>query len=423
MSRLGNRWVVVTAGPLVNFMVGINLSWSVFVIPLMDAFGWTKMVATLPFTIYIIATSLVGIPAGRAQDRIGPRKVGIIGSIIFGCGFTLAALIGVMKNPLWLCLIFAPIAGMGGGIAYAATIPPARKWFPDKPAMALGLVVTGLGLSALLFAPLERYLIDTRGLAITFLIIGIIILVVSVFGSTLLRNPPEGWTPETRSQRRTGARVSASLIKRDCQPGEVLKSPRFYALWVMFAFTSAAGLMVIGHIAPYSQEAGLSPMAAATAAGVLAVFNGLGRPGSGLLADKIGVLKTMLLLFAIQGVMMLVFPHLARGLVTIYVLVSIIGFLFGSIFTVFPSITADFFGLRNLGVNYGLVFTAFGAGATLGPVTASYFYDTMHSYVVAFTIAAALTFIAVVLTIVLIFVPEKVRTREGAVPSEYKVDR
>ena len=120
-----------------------------------------------------------------------------------------------------------------------------------------------------------------------------------------------------------------------------------------------------------------------------------------MLSDKIGAIKTMLILFTIQGAMMLVFPHFAVAIVTIYISVAIIGFNFGANFVLFPSVIADFFGIKNLGTNYGLVFTAYGAGATLGPIMASYIYDTTQSYTMAFTIAAVLIFLAVVMALIL----------------------
>ena len=169
----------------------------------------------------------------------------------------------------------------------------------------------------------------------------------------------------------------------------------------MFVFMSAAGLMVIGHIAAYAEEVGLAVMYAAVAVGVLSVFNASGRPGSGMLADKIGVVKTMVILFAIQGIMMLIFPHFAISMVAIYISVAIIGFNFGANFTLFPSVVADFFGIKNLGINYGLLFTAHGVAATLGPIMASHIYDTTQSYTMAFTIAAGLVFLAVVIALIL----------------------
>ena len=400
LSKLSNRWTVIAGGFLLTLMQGVALSWSVFVRPLVDSFGWTKTAATLPFTIFLVGLALMMIPGGMAQDRMGPRKVAIFGSIVFGLGFILAGFIEDIGNPLWLYSTFGLMAGTGSGLAYACTMPAARKWFPDRPGLAVGLVITGTGMSALLFAPLQRYLIGTQGLGMTFFIIGAALLVVSVFSASLLSNPPQGWKPKGWKPRQSAA-TSTVVAARDYRPAEIIKLGRFWMLWVMFVFMSAAGLMVIGHLAAYAEEVGLAVMYAAVAVGVLSVFNASGRPGSGILADKIGVVKTMVILFAIQGIMMLVFPHFAISIVAIYISVAIIGFNFGANFTLFPSVVADFFGIKNLGINYGLLFTAHGVAATLGPIMASYIYDTTQSYTMAFTIAAGLVFLAVVIALIL----------------------
>lgn len=394
---LANRWTVIGGGFVLNLMTGIAFSWSVFVRPLMDSLGWTKTAVTLPFTIFIIVLALVMIPAGWAQDRIGPRKVAMLGGVLIGLGFILASFIEGIKNPLWLYLTFGLITGVGAGLGYACTIPPARKWFPDRPALGVGLVIMGAGMSAILFAPLQRYLIDTKGLGMTFLIVGIVLLVVSVSSASLLRNPPEGWKPKGWQPARS---ANSTVAARDYRPTRIIKTGQFWMLWVMFVLMSAAGLMVIGHIAAYAEEIGLAAMYAAVTASVLSGFNALGRPGSAMLCDKISVAKTMLILFILQGAMMVIFPHFALTILTIYIAVAIIGFNFGANFTLFPSATADSFGIKNLGGNYGLVFTAYGVGGTLGPIMGAYIYDATQSYTMAFTIAALFVFIAVAIALV-----------------------
>jgi OFA family oxalate/formate antiporter-like MFS transporter len=397
-----NRWTVIIGGFLLNLLLGVVYAWSVFVRPLMESYGWTKTTAMLPFTVFLVFFALMMIPAGRAQDKMGPRKVGIVGGILLGFGFILASFIGRFESPIWLYCSYGVIAGAGCGLGYACSIPPARKWFPDKPGLAVGIVVGGFGMSALLFAPLQRYLIDTQGLQITFLIIGIVLLVLSVFSASLLRNPPREWKPKGWEPLQVTT-TSATPATRDYGLGEVIKSGQFWMLWLIFVFMSAAGLMVIGHVAAYTEELGIAAMHAAVAAGVLSAFNALGRPGAGALADRIGVMKTMLVLFTLQGVMMLVFPYFAVTLVTIFITVAIIGFNYGASFALFPTATGDIFGIKNLGVNYGLVFTAYGVGGTLGPIMGSYVYDTTESYTLACAIAAVLIFVAVAMTLVFRF--------------------
>ncbi|RLG58839.1 MAG: oxalate:formate antiporter [Candidatus Hydrothermarchaeota archaeon] len=388
-----NRWLVVFAGFLLNLMLGIVYAWSVFVRPLMGEFGWTKTTTMLAFSIFLMVFAILMVPAGRAQDRMGPRKVAMVGGVLLGLGFILASFVTSIKSPYWLYLTYGVVAGAGCGLGYACPIPAARKWFPDRPGLAVGLVVMGFGMSALLFAPLERMLLDMYGIQKTFFIIGCILLIVAVFAASLLRNPPEGWLPEGYNPATT--QQTANVISgKDIEPMDMIKTKQFWMLWISFVFMASAGLMVIGHIAAYARELGIEKMAAALAASVLSVFNAMGRPGSGALSDKIGRAKTMFILFLIQGCIMIIFPKFAVTLMTIYIAVAIIGFNFGANFALFPSATADFFGTKNLGVNYGLVFTAYGVGGLLGPIMGARVYDATQSYTIAFTVAGILALIA-----------------------------
>ncbi len=386
-------WTVIFAGFLLNLMLGIVYAWSVFVKPLMESFGWSKTVASLPFSIFLLIFAIMMVPAGRTQDRIGPRKVAMLGGVLLGLGFILSSLIETIRNPAWLLLTYGIVAGAGCGLGYACPIPVARKWYPHRVGLATGLVVMGFGMSALIFAPLERAFIDAYGIGNAFLYIGVILLVVSVIAASLLRNPPESVVQVQQNP--------VVVSERDYGPIEMLRTPQFWMLWFSFMFMALVGLMVIGHIAPYAQERGLDPYAAAFAASALAVANALGRPGAGWLSDIIGRPKTMFLLFLLQGIVVIAFPHFALALATIYLGAIIIGFNYGANFSLFPSATGDFYGTRNLGVNYGLVFTSYGVGGLIGPIMAGYVFDVTGSYEMAFLVAGILAIIAAVISLAL----------------------
>lgn len=392
-----SKWVVIVAGFLLNLMLGIVYAWSVFVKPLMGSFGWSKTTASMPFSVFLLIFALMMVPAGRTQDRIGPRKVAMLGGALLGIGFLLSGLIETIQSPYWLIFSYGVVAGAGCGLGYACPIPVARKWFPERVGLATGLVVMGFGLSALIFAPLERLLIDTYGVSTTFYILGVILLVVAIFAASLLRNPPEGVT----AQATQAAQKVVAKTEKDVGPAQMLRDYRFYLLWISFFFMALTGLMVIGHLAAYAQERGIEPVAAALAVSTLSAFNALGRPGAGAISDKLGRATTMFILFAIQGIVVIAFPHIAISLAAIYICAAIIGFNFGSNFALFPSATGDFFGTKNLGVNYGLVFTSYGVGGVVGPIMAGYVYDVTGSYEIAFTVAGVLALIAACLSFIL----------------------
>lgn len=395
---MASKWLVIFAGFLLNLMLGIVYAWSVFVNPLMNTFGWSKTLASLPFSIFLLIFALMMVPAGRTQDRIGPRKVAMLGGVLLGAGFLLSGLIESIQSPYWLIFSYGVIAGAGCGLGYACPIPVARKWFPERVGLATGLVVMGFGMSALIFAPLERVLIDMYGISTTFYILGAILLVVAVFAASLLSNPPETLAKPSANPAKVEVVEAA---KPEVGPAEMLRDYRFYVLWLSFFFMALAGLMVIGHIAPYAQERGLEPLAAAFAVSILSVANAVGRPGAGALSDKIGRAMTMFVLFLIQGITLIAFPHIALELITIYICAAIIGFNYGANFSLFPSATGDFFGTKNLGVNYGLVFTSYGVGGLVGPIMAGYVFDVTGSYEIAFLVAGVLALVAAFMSFLL----------------------
>lgn len=187
------RWRIVLAGFLLALMGGMSYAWGVLVLPLMDRFGWSKAEAALPFTVFLVVFALAMVPAGRLQDRLGPRAVATAGALLYFVAYAGAALIGHVHSVWWLVATYGVLGGIACGLTYACIAPTARKWFPDKPALAVSTAVMGFGLAALVLAPLKsEYLIVVHGIEGTFLVIGAATLVVDLLAARLLRNPPEG---------------------------------------------------------------------------------------------------------------------------------------------------------------------------------------------------------------------------------------
>jgi OFA family oxalate/formate antiporter-like MFS transporter len=293
------------------------------------------------------------------------------------------------------------------------------KWFaPTKKGLISGTVVAGFGLASVYTAPLTGNLLATAGLNATFLYLGIGFLVAILAFAQLLKDPPADYVPEpdTRVIHSSNAVKSAA---REYTWQEMLRTPQFYLIWLMYAFAAGAGLMVVGIIAKYAQgiEGVASQLAIVTdsftggnldwvaKAGAtftfvmaLAVGNGAGRPITGIVSDRFGRSRTMMAVFLMQAVFMAL---LASGFVQSYavllVLAAFVGAMYGANLTLFPAMTYDFFGTKNCGVNYGLVFTAWGAGGVLGSIGAGFAKDVFGSFTVAFWIAAALLLVATVI--------------------------
>ncbi len=394
------RWSIPFAGFLLALMGGFSYAWGVFIIPMVERFGWSTAEAALPFTVFMMVFALAMVPAGRLQDIAGPRKVSAVGAILFFLAYGLAALVGHFPYSWWLVVTYGVIGGVACGLTYACVAPPARKWFPDKPGLAISFGVMGFGLAALAFAPLKAgYLIPTYGIEGTFLIISITTLVVCLFAAWLIRDPPEGWKPPGWEPGEEAEHTG--IVIREAAPGDLVSSPVFYVMWLTFALMISGGLMAMKIIPPYGEVVvGLTPVEAAWAVAIFAGFNGFGRPLAGFLSDRFGVVWVMIATYIIQTATLLSFHVFAVTLPTLYVASAFLGWSFAVTLSLFPALTALCFGTKHLGINYGLVFTAFGVGA-LSPVVGSWMFDVTGSYAPIFISTGILAAIGLILCVVL----------------------
>ena len=388
-----NRWNVIIGGVLMNLALGVIYAWSVFVAPFEADFGWTRTEVSVVFTIAILSVGSWFVVAGFLQDRFGPRRVAAAGGILYALGFFLAS---QTDSLLWLYITFGALAGAGNGFGYAIPIPVVSKWFPDRRGLAVGLVVGGYGAGSGIYGPLAReVLIPAYGWQGTMQISGAIFLVMTLVAAWLLRNPPEGYKPPTAAPAPAAgsAPPPAAPAGRDYATGEMVRTPTFYLLWIAYCLGSAAGLMVISQLVPVGTAAGLGA-AAGLGLTIGAIGNTGGRVLSGWMSDTFGRLNTLRLMVLLSAVALPVFYIFAGQVVLFYLLLVVIYYCYGTLLSVFASTCADFYGTRNMGVNYGLLFSAWGVAGIVGPVIAGRVYDATGEYEQAFYIAAGLAVVA-----------------------------
>jgi MFS transporter, OFA family, oxalate/formate antiporter len=389
-------WTVVIAALSINLVLGVLYAWSVMGKALVLQWHWKATQASLPFTISAASFALTMIFAGRWQDKIGPRYVATLGGIILGLGLITSSF---AKTPAMMLVTFGLIGGIGIGLGYSASTPPSIKWFPPaRKGLITGIVVSGVGLAAVYIAPLTQYLLKTTSIPYTFLILGVgTILFVSLF-SQLLANPPAGYTPApSAAPGAAGAKRPTDRPSLDWH--EMLRTVQFYQLWLMFVLAAAAGLMIISQVALIAQDQahidkwGFAPVA------TLAIFNTLGRLVSGFLSDRIGRTNTMILAFVLQAANMFAFSYYTTPSRLMFGS-AFTGLCYGTIFTLFPAATADFYGVRNLGVNYGMVFTGFGVAGVIGPILAGEIRDASGNYHSAFVISGVMLLVGAALAFI-----------------------
>jgi MFS transporter, OFA family, oxalate/formate antiporter len=420
-----NRWTVVIGALLVQVILGTVYGFSVFVQPLEAEFGWSRATTQWAFSFALATFAITMIPAGRLQDRIGPRKVATIGGLLLGVSFLLGAALVAEDRPWALYITYGLIGGAGIGFAYVCPIAAAVKWFPDKKGLVTGLAVAGFGAGALFFAgPASILLLPPAegrealgfsqilliGLGIgegggfgigwqTFFILhGIVSAIAVTIGALLLRNPPAGWQPEGYRPDEAGSKAQAEVGWQ-----ELLNTPLACMLWLTFIFGATSGLMAIGQWTPL-MGAILGDETFAPAwmggfgrfvepVGILAIFNALGRIFWGKVSDIIDRPRAMMIMFLAQGMAFMLLVSVESHL-AVFLASAWVGLNFGGNFALFPSATADYFGTRNFGINYGWIFTAYGVAGILGPVVGGILFDVTSAYVMAFLFAGILCFIA-----------------------------
>ncbi|MCJ7693003.1 MAG: OFA family MFS transporter [Sedimentisphaerales bacterium] len=388
-------WRVTFAGMGINLALGILYTWSVISKHIPAEWGWNEDDKSLPYMFACLIFSLVMVPAGRMQDKIGPRIVASIGGVLVGIGFILAS----TTTSLWgFVLGFGVLAGAGIGFGYASATPPAVKWFSAaKTGLITGIVVSGFGLASVYAAPATTWLIENFGFQKTILTWGIAFLIAVVGLAQLLKPPPKGYVPVGSSPVQPPV---AGAKKEEFLPKELFGTVQFYLIWFMYACGAGAGLMIIAKLATIAKiQANISLGFILVA--VLAIGNGGGRILAGMLSDKIGRKATMLICFVSQAILILLLSRATEGsvLASIPVLTVIsmfIGANYGANLSLFPSITKDFYGMKNFGVNYGLVFTAWGVGGFLLAKLAGAMYVKYQTFNVAYYGASALLIIAAV---------------------------
>ena len=290
-------WRVAFAGLGINLALGILYTWSVISKNIPVGWDWNESDKSWPYSVAVLVFCLVMVPAGRMQDKIGPRIVAAIGGVLVGAGFIVASL---TTSLFGFVLGFGVLAGAGIGFGYASCTPPAVKWFPAaKTGMIAGIVVSGFGLASVYAAPLTSWLINTYSFNMAMMTLGIGFLVIVVGLAMALKAPPAGYVPPG------SAPVNAEGSKKvDYLPKEMLKTYQFYLIWFMFACGAGAGLMIIGKLAAIAdKQVGISLGFLLVA--VLAIGNGGGRVLAGIFSDKFGRNKMLFAFFVLQAIMII----------------------------------------------------------------------------------------------------------------------
>jgi len=389
-----SRWMVAIAGTVMMMCLGTVYSWSLFARPLIAAFAWSSTTTMWAFSTAIFALGVGAVCGGRLQDRFGPRNIALAGVVLWAIGNVLAGVLTPRFGATALYLSYGVVGGFGLGMGYVSPVAMVTKWFPDHRGFASGLVLTGFGLGAFfynaivpLYAPFalaakdaSNYLAtgaplsagDVQAIMTVFMWSGVAYLGIGGLCALLLRDPPAGF----------GRRVNdpPKAEGRQFTPCEVLRTPQFYMLWLMLFCSVTAGILVISNAVPiFSDLTGATAAFAAPVVGLLAVFNGIGRVLWGHASDRIGRNTAFTLILGIQAVVFALMPILHSTLF-VGIAFGIVLLCNGGSFGTMPAFNADYFGTKYMGLNYGMIITAWGFAGVAGPLLAARVKDMTGSF-------------------------------------------
>jgi MFS family permease len=364
----------------------------------MKAHGWvgalTAEQASNPASLCILIFALLMIPGGKIQDKYGPTVAGSISAVFMGLGMIIAATANSYAGILWG---FGVGGGIAMGIGYAAPVPATRRWVgPHQVGVMIGITVAGYGGAAFYVAPLIKWLIVSYSLSTSFMVLGIAYLIVIGIAAQVLAWPEEGYVapqpPETEATRK----AAASVV--DWKTGDMMGTWQCYALIILFCLNTQAGLLIIGHAAKIVKPFLAQGFILVAAGGFM---NAAGRVGTGKYSDIIGRDKAYMLNAFLAALCMFALPAIiaAKSLFMAFVACMIAYWVYGGGLALLPSYTADFYGPKNLGFNYGIVFIGWGLGAFM-PKLAGRIRDVTGSYDAAFYVAGGLLILAILIAFV-----------------------
>jgi MFS transporter, OFA family, oxalate/formate antiporter len=399
-------WLVTYSAAALGLIFGSLYIWSVIKSGIPVSWEWSNAEKALPYATMAIVFSAIMIPAGRMQDRYGPRPMIFFGGFLTGLGCIISGLGGA--SLLGYLVGFGIVTGIGVGVGYSALIPTAIKWFPrEKTGLVTGIVVAGIGMAPVFLAPLTVWLLKLyskpnvsgtieMGVSSTMVSLGVVIWLVVFLLTWFVVNPPLGYTPLTRTS-------SENLVRdEEFDWKQMLSTVQFWLLFLMFFIGSSAGLVFIGVAADLGKEA-LKQFAFLTVV-VLSLGNSAGRVIAGIISDRIGRLWTLFIDNLFQCAVIFVLYKLTQNMGiswwAILIIVFLIGMNYGGNQTIFPATCKDYFGIRNFGHNYGCLFAAFGVAGLVMPYVNGRIQDATgkpdYSYILIISLLALGAIIAVV---------------------------
>lgn len=413
MEKIKNRWFIVVAAMAIHMCIGSVYAWSVYVNPIQSALEWTLTDVTIAFSIAIFFLGLSAALMGKFVEQKGPKTAATLSAILFGLGTIGSGMAIELESKMLLYFTYGVLGGTGLGIGYISPVSMLVKWFPDRRGMATGLAIMGFGFASAISGPAIKVLIDSVGIASTFYTLGSIYFVVMFSAAQYLSNPPAGFMPQKFSEAVASGKKTIKEDLVNITRNEAVKTGRFYGLWIMLFINVTCGIAIISVASPLLQETvGISALAAASAVGLMGIFNGSGRIIWASVSDYLTRPVVFIIFFATQ-IVAFYFLTSVTSILLFQVLLYYIMTCYGGAFASIPAYIGDIFGTKELGAIHGYILTAWALAGLAGPVVIAYIKDTTGSYVSTLYVFVGLFFVALIASLLMLANIRKIKQNQA----------
>ncbi len=412
-TQVKNRWFMALAAMAIHICIGSVYAWSVYVNPIQSTMNWTLTDVTITFSVAIFFLGLSAALMGKFVESKGPRAAATLAAVLFGLGTVGSGVAIYMESKILLYLTYGVLGGAGLGIGYISPVSMLVKWFPDRRGMATGLAIMGFGFASAISGPAIKVLIDAVGVSSTFYILGSIYFIIMFTAAQYLANPPEGYMPERFSNAIASGKKKIKEDLVNITRDEAVKTARFYGLWIMLFINVTCGIAIISVASPLLQEViGISALAAASAVGLMGIFNGAGRIIWASVSDYL-TRPVVFIIFFITQIIAFYMLTTVTSVLLFTILVYYIMTCYGVAFASVPAYIGDIFGTKELGAIHGYILTAWALAGLVGPIIIAYVKDTTGSYTGTLYVFVGLFVVALITSILMLANIKKIKTKQA----------
>lgn len=386
--------IVIASFSIMTVVFGVIFNFGLFLEPLLTEFGWTRAETSAAYSLVFFMYALLGIFAGRLNDRFGPRIILAVSSLFLGAGFLLMSRI----NTIWqFYLFYGIVVGVGAGGCFVPLLSTVSMWFIKSRGLMTGIVVSGIGIGGMIMPPLVTRLISNDGWRMAYIVLGIIVFIVTMVAGQLLRRDPSqvrqlGYGDHAIEQKMSDTKVQGIPLQR------ALHTAQFWIVGAMFFCLGFCAHSILVHIVIYATGLGISAANAANILVVIGALNTFGRLSMGVFSDRIGNRVSLVAIFIVLSAAVLWLPF-ATELRALYLFATLFGFSYGGFVPLMSPLTAQLFGLRSHGVILGVLTFFFSGLGAIGPIIAGRLFDVSGSYYFAFWVFAGLSIGGLILSI------------------------